>query len=126
MDDRHDQQHDDQPGEGLADELLRRALLDPEAAAAVALKVHGLALADQLTVVFHGRRDLGTIQTYVANGRHGEGDQLSARDLLRVPCDLDLADAGTREEAEEAYAAQAAVLRDALMAADTVLAVWMD
>ena len=110
--------------DGLADELLRRALLEPEAAASVALKVRGLALADALTVVFHGRRDLGTVQTYVANGGFGEGDQLGARDLLRVPCDLDLADAGTRAEAEEAYAAQASTLRDALLAADTVLAVW--
>jgi hypothetical protein len=113
---------DDEP----ADELLRRALLEPEAAAAVALKVNGLALAEQLTVVFHGRRDLGTVQTYVANGGHGEGETLGARDLLRVPCDLDLADADTRREAEEAYAAQARTLRDALQAADTVLAVWQD
>jgi hypothetical protein len=113
---------DDEP----ADELLRRALLEPEAAAAVALKVDGLALAEQLTVVFHGRRDLGTVQTYVANGGHGEGETLGARDLLRVPCDLDLADADTRREAEEAYAAQARTLRDALQAADTVLAVWQD
>src|SRR3954465_12160836 len=126
MDDRHDQQHDDQPGEGLADELLRRALLDPEAAAAVALKIHGLALADELTVVFHGRRDLGTIQTYVANGGHGEGDQLGARDLLRVPVDLDLAETHTREEAQEAYAVQARTFRDALQAADTVLAIRHD
>src|SRR4051812_7950362 len=124
MDDRHDQQHDDQPGEGLADELLRRALLDPEAAAAVALKVHGLALADELTVVFHGRRDLGTIQTYVANGGHGEGERLGAADLLRVPVDLDLGETHSRAEAQEAYAEQARTLRDALQAADTVLAVW--
>ena len=51
-----------------ADDLLRRALIDPDASVAVALKVHGLALADSLTVVFHGRVDLGTIQTYVAHG----------------------------------------------------------
>jgi hypothetical protein len=119
MDERNDGQHDDR-----ADELLRRALLDPEDAAAVALKVHGLALADELTVVFHGRRDLGTIQTYVANGGHGEGDQLGARDLLRVPVDLDLAETHTRAEAQEAYAAQARTFRDALQAADTVLAIW--
>jgi hypothetical protein len=124
VDDQHPDRHDDPPGEGLADELLRRALLDPGAAAAVALKVHGLALAEELTVVFHGRRDLGTIQTYVANGGHGEGERLGARDLLRVPVDLDLGEAYSREEAQEAYAAQARTLRDALQAADTVLAVW--
>jgi hypothetical protein len=45
-------------------------------------------------------------------------------ELLRVPCDLDLADAATRDEAEELYAAQARALRDAIVAADTVLAVW--
>src|ERR671933_2872913 len=122
--DEHADRQDERPGEGLADELLRRALLDPEAAAAVALKVQGLALAEQLTVVFHGRRDLGTIQTYVANGGHGEGDQLGARDLLRVPVDLDLAETHTRAEAREAYAEQARTLRDALQAADTVLAIW--
>jgi hypothetical protein len=43
-----------------------------------------------------------------------------------VPCDLDLAEAGTRDEAEEAYAEQARTLRDALVAADTVLAVWRE
>jgi hypothetical protein len=125
MDEWHEADRQDaQPDEGLADELLRRALLDPDAAAAVALKVHGLALADELTVVFHGRRDLGTIQTYVANGGHGEGERLGARDLLRVPVDLDLAETHTRAEAEEAYAEQARTLRDALQAADTVLAIW--
>ncbi|HEV7494537.1 hypothetical protein [Baekduia sp.] len=124
MDSHHDEQHDGPPGEGLADELLRRALLDPEAAAAVALKIRGLALSDELTVIFHGRRDLGTIQTYVANGGHGEGEKLGARDLLRVPVDLDLGEAYSREEAQEAYAAQARTLRDALQAADTVLAIW--
>jgi hypothetical protein len=123
----HDGRQDPERGEhGLAEDLLRRALLDPEAAAAVALKVRGLALSEALTVVFHGRRDLGTIQTYIANGGHGEGEQLGARDLLRVPVDLDLGDAASREEAEEAYAAQARTLRDALQAADTVLAVWAE
>jgi hypothetical protein len=109
-----------------AEELLRSALIDEQAAIAMALKVDGLALAQTLTVVFHGRLDLGTIQTYVANGRHGEGEALAASDLLRVPCDLDLGDAQTRDEAEEAYLAQARALRDALVAADTVLAVWRE
>jgi hypothetical protein len=124
VDDQYPDRHDDPPGEGLADELLRRALLDPQDAAAVALKIRGLALCEELTVIFHGRRDLGTIQTYVANGGHGEGEKLGARDLLRVPVDLDLGEAFSREEAQDAYAAQARTLRDALQAAATVLAIW--
>src|SRR4051794_32989356 len=59
-----------------ADDLLRRALIEPGASAAVALRVGGLPVSDAVTVVFHGRRDLGTIQTYVARGRHGAGTQL--------------------------------------------------
>ena len=51
-----------------ADELLRRALLDAQSAVALSLKIEGLALADALTVIFHGRGDLGTVQTYVTNG----------------------------------------------------------
>jgi len=109
-----------------SDDLLRRALLDAEASAAVALRVEGLPLAEALTVIFHGRRDLGTIQTYVAHGGRGAGTAVRADELLRVPCDLDLGDAGTRNEAEEAYAEQARVLRDALLAADTVLAIWRE
>jgi hypothetical protein len=109
-----------------ADDLLRRALIDPEAAVAVALKVDGLALASSLTVVFHGRPDLGTIQTYVAHGPRGAGSAIAADELLRVPCDLDLGDAESRDEAEEAYVAQARTLRDALVAADTVLAIWQE
>src|SRR5918996_711355 len=73
-----------------ADDLLRRALLDKEASAAVALRVTGLPLCEELTVVFHGRRDLGTIQTYVTNGGRGAGSAVGPDELLRVPCDLDL------------------------------------
>src|SRR3954462_29697 len=62
-------QHD----EAHADDLLARALLDAEDSAAVALKVQNLPLADALTVIFHGRRDLGTIQTYVTHGGRGAG-----------------------------------------------------
>ena len=116
-----DEQHHDE-----AEDLLRRALIDPDDAAAVALRVGGLALAHALTVVFHGRRDLGTIQTFVANGGHGAGEAMRPDELLRVPCDLDLHDADTRADAEELYAAQAATIRDALLAADTVLAVWRE
>jgi hypothetical protein len=109
-----------------ADDLLRRALIEPDAAAAVALKVHGLALADELTVVFHGRRDLSTIQTYLTLGSRGAGDAVRPSDLLRVPCDLDLAEAEDRDEAEHLYAEQAKALRDALEAADTVLGLWRE
>jgi hypothetical protein len=122
MDDRERQdQHQED-----AEELLRRALIDAERSAAVALRVEGLALAHALTVVFHGRSDLGTVQTYVANGGHGAGEALGASDLLRVPCDLDLGEAESLTEAEALYADQARALRDALTAADTVLAVWRE
>ena len=119
---------DDQHGAvgGDAEELLRRALIDPDASVAVAMRVGGLALAEALTIVFHGRADLGTIQTYVADGGRGAGSAIGADELLRVPCDLDLADAESRDEAEEAYAEQARTLRDALLAADTVLAIWRE
>lgn len=109
-----------------AEELLRRALLDSAAAASVAMRVQPLATCDALTIVFHGRRDLGTIQTYVAHGGLGAGSTVGADALLRVPCDLDLGDAGDRLEAEELYAAQARALKDAIKAADTVLAVWRE
>jgi hypothetical protein len=108
------------------EELLRRALIDRDASAAVALRVGGLPVCEQLTVVFHGRRDLGTIQTYIAHGGRGAGSAVKPDDLLRVPCDLDLAEADDRDEAEELYAAQARTLRDAIVAADTVLAVWRE
>jgi hypothetical protein len=120
MDEQHERTGDD------ADDLLRRALIDPEASVAVAMRVQGLALAEALTIVFHGRADLGTIQTYVAGGGRGAGSAIGADELLRVPCDLDLGDAESRDEAEEAYAEQARTLRDALLAADTVLAVWRE
>jgi len=109
-----------------AEDLLRRALIDAEAAAAVALRVAPLALCETLTVVFHGRRDLGTIQTYVTHGGRGAGDAVGADELMRVPCDLDLAAAEDREEAEQLYAEQAAALRDALVGADTVLDIWRE
>jgi hypothetical protein len=109
-----------------SEDLLRRALLDSAASAAVALKVGGLPVSESITVVFHGRQDLGTIQTYVAPGRHGAGEALPASALMRVPCDLDLGDAGDREEAEELYSRQAKELRDALQAADVVLELWRE
>ena len=113
-------------GDDHADDLLRRALIDAEASAAVALRVSSLPLCDTLTVVFHGRRDLGTIQTYVTNGGRGAGSAVTAGELMRVPCDLDLGGAEDREEAEALYAEQAAAMRDALVGADTVLDIWRE
>jgi hypothetical protein len=107
-----------------AEELLRRALLDDSSSVAVSLRVGGLPVSDEVTVIFHGRRDLGTLQTYVAYGSMGAGARVAARELLRVPCDLDLGDAEDRDQAERLYAEQARALRDALVGADTVLDVW--
>src|ERR1700743_2541505 len=90
--------------DGTAEELLKAALLDDSSAVAVSLKVHGLPLSDSVTVIFHGRRDLGTLQTYVTWGALGAGSTVSAGALLRVPCDLDLADAADRAEAGQLYA----------------------
>src|ERR1700759_2129310 len=101
--------------EGGSEELLRRALIDDSAAVAVSLRVSGLPLSEAVTVIFHGRRDLGTLQTYVTWGSRGAGATVSAHELLRVPCDLDLADAESREEAEQLYVQQATALRDALV-----------
>src|SRR3954447_2341557 len=112
--------------EHSAEELLRRALIEPDASAAVALRVAGLPVSEQLTVVFHGRRDLGTIQTYVTHGGRGAGAAVGADELMRVPCDLDLGAAEDREEAEHLYAEQAAALRDALVGADVVLDLWRE
>src|SRR5579875_3740517 len=109
-----------------AEELLKSALLDDSTAVAVSLRVDRLPLSESLTVIFHGRRDLGTLQTYVARGRRGAGATVSASELLRVPCDLDLGDAEDREEAERLYLEQATSLRDALVGADVVLDVWRE
>jgi hypothetical protein len=109
-----------------AEELLRRALLDDSSAAAVSLRVNGLPVSEAVTVIFHGRRDLGTLQTYVTSGSRGAGATVAANELLRVPCDLDLAEAGDREEAERLYVEQATAMRDALVGADVVLDVWRE
>jgi hypothetical protein len=108
------------------EDLLKRALVDADAAASVALRVGGLPVCRQLTVVFHGRRDLGTIQTYIAHGGRGAGAAVAADELLRVPLDLDLAEAEDREGAERLYAEQASALRDALVGADVVLDLWRE
>lgn len=110
--------------QGAAEDLLRRALLDDSTAVAVSLRVGGLPVSEAVTVIFHGRRDLGTLQTYVTWGSRSAGATVAANELLRVPCDLDLADAGDREEAERLYLEQATTLRDALVGADMVLELW--
>ena len=109
-----------------ADELLRRALLDDSSAVTVSLRIDGLPVSGAVTVIFYARRDLGTLQTYLTPGSRGAGTVLAADDLLRVPCDLDLADAEDREDAERIYAAQARALRDAVVGADIVLDVWRE
>ncbi|MFL5824023.1 MAG: hypothetical protein ACJ764_11335 [Solirubrobacteraceae bacterium] len=119
-----DEDWDDE--QNAAEELLRRALLDDSSSAAVSLKVNGLPLSEAVTVIFHGRRDLGTLQTYVTRGSLGAGTTVAASELLRVPCDLDLADAEDRAEAERLYVEQASALRDALVGADIVLDVWRE
>jgi hypothetical protein len=113
-------------GDSSAEELLRRALLDESSSVAVSLKVGGLPLSESLTVIFHGRRDLGTLQTYVAQGSRPAGTTVAASEMLRVPCDLDLADADDRAEAERLYIEQASAMRDALVGADVVLNVWRE
>ena len=109
-----------------AEDLLRRALLDESSAVSVSLKIDGLPVSRSVTVIFYARRDLGTLQTFVAPGIHGAGSVVSLEALMRVPCDLDLADAEDRDEAERIYAEQARTLRDAVVGADIVLDVWRD
>lgn len=112
----------DDRGEG--EELLRRALLDESSAVTVSLRIDGLPVSDAVTVIFYARRDLGTLQTYLTPGSRGSGSVVSANQLMRVPVDLDLADAEDREEAQRLYAEQARSLRDAVLSADVVLDVW--
>src|SRR6202012_4016915 len=96
------------------------ALLDDSTSVAVSLRVDGLPLSDAMTVIFHARRGLGTLQTYVPWGSRGAGE------LLRVACDLDLGDAEDRDDAERLYVEQATALRDALVGAGLVLDVWRE
>ncbi len=119
-------EEDPRRGEGSAEELLRRALLDESSSVAVSLKVGGLPLSESVTVIFHGRRDLGTLQTYVTRGSRPAGTTVAASEMMRVPCDLDLADADDRADAERLYIEQATAFRDALVGADVVLDVWRE
>jgi hypothetical protein len=119
-------EEDSRPDNSAAEDLLRRALLDDSSSVAVSLKVGGLPVSESVTVIFHGRRDLGTLQTYVARGSRGAGMTVAASEMLRVPCDLELADADDRAEAERLYIEQATAFRDALVGADVVLDVWRE
>ena len=112
--------------DGDAEELLRRALLDAASAVSVSLRIDGLPVSEAVTVIFYARRDLGTLQTYLTPGSRGAGSTVAPSELLRVPCDLDLADASDREEAERLYAEQARTLRDAVLGADVVLELWRE
>ncbi len=119
-------EEDSYGNEDAAEELLRRALLDDSASVAVSLRVGGLPVSQAVTVIFHGRRDLGTLQTYVTSGSLSAGTTVAVNELLRVPCDLDLAEAEDRAEAEQLYLEQATAMRDALLSADVVLDVWRE
>jgi hypothetical protein len=112
--------------DGDAEELLRRALLDAASAVSVSLRIDGLPVSESVTVIFYARRDLGTLQTYLTPGSRGAGATVSPSELLRVPCDLDLAEAFDREDAERLYAEQARTLRDAVLGADVVLELWRE
>jgi len=116
----------DQGRDANAEDLLRRALLDEGSAVSVSLRIDGLPVSDAVTVIFHARRDLGTLQTYLTPGSLGAGSRVSPNNLLRVPCDLDLAEAADRDDAERLYAEQARSLRDAVLSADVVLAIWRE
>ncbi len=123
MDEQHDRYAEDD-----ADDLLRRALIDPEASVAVALKVDGLALADALTVVFHGRArprhdpDLRHPRRPAAPATRGRARTSSC--ASRATSTSATPRAATRPR--RLYAEQARTLRDALVAADTVLAIWRE
>ncbi len=120
----HEDDHSTDPAD--AEELLRRALLDEGSAVTVSLRIDSLPVSDAVTIIFYARRDLGTLQTYLTPGSFGAGARIAPSDLLRVPCDLDLADAEDREDAVRLYAEQASLLRDIVLAADIVLGVWRE
>jgi hypothetical protein len=117
---------DDQDRQSDGEDLLRRALLDEGSAVSVSLRIDGLPVSEAVTVIFHARRDLGTLQTYLTPGSLGAGSKVAPSALLRVPCDLDLAEAADRDDAERLYAEQARSLRDAVLSADLVLGIWRE
>ena len=105
-----------------ADDLLQRALIDAEASAAVALRVGGLAMSEaRHRHLPRPARSRARSRRTSRTAARAPARPSRASELLRVPCDLDLADAADRDEAEELYAAQAKAIRDAIVAADTVL-----
>ena len=110
-----------------ADELFRRALIDADASAAVALRVMGLPAvrgADgRLPRPARPRHDPDLRRPRRARRRRGRRRRRAAcacRATSTSPRPSD------REEAEQLYAEQAAALRDALEAADTVLDIWRE
>ena len=110
-----------------ADELLRRALIDADGVGRRRrCASRGLPLCEALTVVFHGRRDLGTIQTYVAARRprrrhRGRRRRAAARPVRPRPRRR-----GGPRRGRAALRRAGAAMRDALVAADTVLDVWRE
>ena len=78
-------EEDQNQQDGDADELLRRALLDDSSSVAVSLRVDGLPLSEAVTVIFHARRDLGTLQTYVTCGSRGAGATVAAERAVAGP-----------------------------------------
>ena len=107
-----------------ADDLLQRALIDAASCAAVALKVPDLALSDALTVNLPRpprSRDAADLRRPRRPRRRLGRRRLgaAARPLRPGPRRRRLARRGRGADAEQARA-----LRDAIVAADTVLAVW--
>ena len=75
-------------------------------------------------MIFHARRDLGTLQTYVACGARGAGTTVTANELLRVPAISISAMPRTARTQSRCTLEQATAFRDALVGADIVLDVW--
>ena len=93
----------------------------------MSLRVGGLPLSDAVTVIFHGRRDLGTLQTYVTCGSRGAGrDGLGQRAAAGALRPRSRRRRAIARRPSSLYVEQATALRDALVGADTVLDVWRE